>query len=78
MAAFTLVAPDDVGHEGSEERIYLHEPEWDFRPWLGLEMECDAFAEPDGGEWKAIRTPHGWLLCGPSIDAETTEETEQP
>lgn len=73
VAAFNLAAPDDVGHSGDEEWIYLHEPDWDFRPWLGLTMECDAFAEPDSGEWKAIRTPHGWLLCGPSIEHETSE-----
>jgi hypothetical protein len=76
VATFHLAAPADAEHSGDEERIYLHEPEWDYRPWLGFAMECDAFAEPDGGEWKAIRTPHGWLLCGPSIEDETTE-TEQ-
>jgi hypothetical protein len=76
VAAFHRVAPDDAAR--GEEQVYLHEPEWDHRPWLELEMECDAFAEPDSGEWKAIRTPHGWLLCGPSIDVETTEEPEQP
>jgi hypothetical protein len=78
VATFTLVAPEGAGHEGVEEHIYLHEPDWDFRPWLGFAMDCDAFAEPDSGEWKAIRTPHGWLLCGPSTDVETTEEGEQP